>query len=44
VNNQELSVARPQDNMCLFDAYEDSEYREHMEVDFVRVVEEKENP
>ncbi|MCX5913998.1 MAG: hypothetical protein NTV04_18940 [Deltaproteobacteria bacterium] len=31
-------------HQLLFDAYEESEYREHMAVDFVRVVEEKENP
>jgi hypothetical protein len=31
-------------HQLLFDAYEDSEYHEHMEVDFVRVVEEQENP
>ena len=31
-------------HQLLFNAYEDSEYREHMEVDFVRVVEEGENP
>jgi hypothetical protein len=31
-------------HQLLFGVYEDSEYREHMEVDFVRVVEEKDNP